>query len=107
MGFWDWKCKEPTQSIRTLFNKGHTYSFIVYCLLFLIPYFRGVDATRDTVVGEAPTGPQGELWQLSGNWQLSSCDRQDPTKGRWTYVIYNDLKAARLEPVATHVSIIS
>ena len=29
-----------------------------------------------------------------------------PYKGRRTYVIYDDLKAARLEPVATHVSII-
>ena len=78
-------------------------------LLFLvfIPYFRGINATRDAVVGEAPTGPRGELWQLLGNWQLSSCDRQDPTKGRRTYVIYDDLKAARLEPTAAHVSIVS
>ena len=59
------------------------------------------------VVGEAPTGPWGELWQLLGNWQLLSCDQQDPTKGRWTYVIYDDLKVARLEPMAAHVSIIS
>ena len=29
-----------------------------------------------------------------------------PYKGRRTYVIYDDLKAARLEPVAAHVSII-
>ena len=74
-------------------------------LLFLvfIPYFRGVNATRDAVVGEAPTGPWGELWQLSGNWQLLSCDRQDPTKGRRTYVIYDDLKAARLEPAAARL----
>ena len=27
-------------------------------------------------------------------------------KGRQTYVIYNDLKVARLEPTAAHVSII-
>ena len=29
-----------------------------------------------------------------------------PYKGRWTYVIYDNLKVARLEPAATHVSII-
>ena len=29
-----------------------------------------------------------------------------PYNGRQTYVIYNDLKAARLEPAAAHVSII-
>ena len=29
-----------------------------------------------------------------------------PNKGRRTYVIYDDLKAARLEPAAAHVSIL-
>ena len=59
------------------------------------------------VIGEVPTGPRGELWQLSDNWQLSCCNQQDPTKGRQTYVIYDDLKVARLEPVAAQVSIVS
>ena len=69
-------CKESTLSIRALVVTKHTHSLLFLVLIF---YFRGVHATRDAVVGEAPTDLRGELWQLSGNWKLSSCDHQDPT----------------------------
>ena len=35
---------------------------------------------RDAVVGEVLTGPQGELWQLLGNWKPLSCNQQDCTR---------------------------
>ena len=59
-------------------NLKRSYSFIILRLLFIIS--EALAPLECLVVGEVPTGPRGELWQLSGNWQLSSCDRQDPRR---------------------------
>ena len=88
---------------------------------YLLPYHYLYPCTRTRVVthicmaGKGYRTGTGAVWPVESRgftralayWQLSSCDRQDPTKGRWTYVIYDDLKAARLEPAAAHISIVS
>ena len=80
------KAFPPSQIVNTVRNQlrlfaHYTTRNTLAHLSFLVSYIRGVHATRDVIVGEAPTGPRRELWQLSGNWELSSCDRQDPTAG--------------------------
>ena len=60
-------CKEPTQSIRALFNKGHAHSFIISSFLFLISEVLTPLETRSLVRRRLALGGSHGSCRVTGN----------------------------------------